>query len=162
MANEGFNLIPIQKNISWNSCHTLYFTSKDRVIQNKLIGLVAQKEILINNIFYHTCLSTSTRSDEELLSVTIINTPNLSQETIISQVTSELKEYCGIKDLTFLKYYHIPKALPNRSNLHYDLKDAQSFFNNTVFVAGDQEINGSLNAAMLSGQSAALAVIKQI
>ena len=81
---------------------------------------------------------------------------------MIEQIIEELKDYCNIEDSVFLKIYRIPKALPSIFNIQYNNKCVEPFLNGKVFLAGDQQLNPSLNAAMLSGEAAAMAVIKEV
>jgi len=159
IANEGNSLINDKTECLWKSCDNFYFTTKGSVIKSKLIGLIPAKKSFINNIFYHTSLETSISSTSNLLSVTVINNKNLSEAMLLDQVVQELKDYCGIEDVCFLKNYRINKALPIITDNKYDVECVDSFSGNSVFFAGDQQLNPSLNAAILSGEAAAMAVI---
>ncbi|MEW7280162.1 FAD-dependent oxidoreductase [Aquimarina sp. 2201CG1-2-11] len=148
--------------LSWKSCDTLYFETETRVINKPLIGLLAAKGALINNICYHTALQTASHSKKELLSVTIIKKHNLDEQTLIEQVKDELKRYCKISTNRFLKRYSINKALPDLTNIQYEMLPSETKLTSTIFIAGDQQLNGSLNAAMVSGEKAALGVIESL
>ena len=71
----------------------------------------------------------------------------------------ELDILCKIKNVTFLKLYHIDKALPNLNNLEYELSPTETQLKEGIYLAGDVLLNASLNAAIISGERAALAVI---
>jgi len=86
----------------------------------------------------------------------------LDDQNLIKTVQKELKEFCGIQDAKFLKRYQIKKALPKISNLQYELSETETQLNSSVFLAGDLLLNGSLNAAMIAGEKAALGVIKTL
>ena len=144
----------------WKSCQTLYFETDHRVIRTALIGLIPQQGTLINNIFYHTSLKTKSSPSNELLSVTVIDRHQLSDEMLISRVKDELEEHCGIVSPEFMKMYSIPQALPNLQDLKYAMHPSESHLTPGIFLAGDTLLNGSLNAAMISGESAALAAIE--
>ncbi len=143
------------QDIKWKSCDTLYFTAEHKIFDESYIGLVADEDSLVNNIFYHTSIGTSSKGQGELLSVTVVKDHELSEEQLIAKVTDELDSLCGIKDLKFLKRYHIKKALPNLSDVSYDVEASHTMLANQIFLAGDVQVNGSLNAAMLSGERAA-------
>jgi protoporphyrinogen oxidase len=165
VATEASNLIPNLKNQStkWKSCNTLYFETESRIISKKLIGLIAKSGTLINNIFYHTSLDAVTKSTKELLSVTIIDNQNLPNDILIKEVERELKEYFGIDDsCKFIKQYNIPMALPQLNNLQYEMFPSETSLTSGIFLAGDTQLNGSLNAAMISGERAALGVIETL
>ena len=164
IATEASDLIPNFKNKStkWKSCCTLYFETRSREVKMALIGLIPQNGTLINNIFYHTSIETFTNSAKELLSVTVIDNQNLSNEMLIIQVERELKEYCGIGSCKFIKQYNIPMALPQLNKLQYEMFPSQTLLTSSIFLSGDTQLNGSLNAAIISGERAALGVIDAI
>lgn len=164
IATEASPLVSNLRNQSmpWKSCETLYFTVPEKIISKPLIGLNTTPESLINNIFFHTCLGTTTSGSEELLSVTIVKTHDLSEQELIEKAVHELEIQFNIKDVTFLKRYTIPKALPNMSNLQYEIAPSETRLTNSIFLAGDHMLNGSLNAAMMSGEMAAVAIIEDI
>ncbi len=161
VATDANGLIENLKNqhTEWKSCDTLYFETEKRTIKKPLIGLITKPGTLINNIFYHTSLVTNQKPQKELLSVTVIDRQKLSNETLINEVKRELKEQCGISTCTFIKQYTIPKALPNLEDLRYEMLPSETRLTSRIFLAGDAQLNGSLNAAIISGERAALAVV---
>lgn len=164
IATEPSQLIRNLKNQAreWHSCDTLYFETENRKINKKLIGLLPETNSLINNIFYPTSLETMVSGGKELLSVTVVNNKGLTGKELVTSVQKELSEYCGITSRTFIKHYHIPMSLPNLSQLQYEVPPSETRLTETIYLAGDQQINGSLNAAMLSGESAALGVLENL
>jgi protoporphyrinogen oxidase len=147
------------KNLSWKSCQTLYFTANKRVIEKPMIGLVSREDSLINNIFYHTSVATHSNNTEELLSVTVVKEHQLSEEQLIATVTKQLKEECHIDTITFLEIYNIKRALPDLKDIKYEVTPSETQLSSGIFLAGDVQLNGSLNAAMIAGEKAALQVI---
>lgn len=143
----------------WKSCYNLYFEVESKTISKPLIGLIADEDAIINNIFFHNSLETTSKGEKELLSVTVVKNTNLSETELITQVEQELEKYCNIKTTSHLKTYHIKQALPNLDNLQYDLAASETQIKPTIFLAGDYLLNGSLNAAMLSGERAAQGLI---
>lgn len=162
IATDAGQLLPNFKRetLNWKSCVTLYFETEKRVITKPLIGLLPKEKNLINNIFYHTSLETSIQSQKELLSVTVVDNQNIKDQELIDKVQSELKEHFNIEVMRLIKQYEIPQALPDLQNIKYSLTTAETRYSDQIFLAGDTLVNGSLNAAMLSGESAALAVIE--
>ncbi len=162
IATEASNLIPNLKNqsVDWKSCDTLYFTAPKRNIEKPFIGLISNADTLINTIFYHSSIAMEHCGKDELLSVTVVKEHQLSEEELVAQVKRELQRECGIKNLRFLKRYQIPKALPQLRNLQYDATPSETQLNERIFLAGDVQLNGSLNAAMLSGEKAALGLVQ--
>ena len=162
VATDACDLMSSDKHqtVAWKSCKTLYFETDHREIRASLIGLIPQPGTLINNIFYHTSLDTVSNTNKDLLSVTVIEYRNLSDEMLILGVQDELQEHCGIVSTKFIKLYSIPKALPKLQNLKYELNPSDMCLTPGVFLAGDTLLNGSLNAAMVSGERAAHAAIE--
>lgn len=148
-----------RKEIKWNSCHNFYFDTDGRVIDKAMIGLIPHPDALINNVHYPTGLTKKSSSGQQLLSVTVVKDHNLTDEGLINKVKEDLQKYCGITTSRLIKKYNIPKALPALNNLKYDLPIAETRLTDTIFMVGDTLLNGSLNAAMLSGETAALGVI---
>jgi protoporphyrinogen oxidase len=164
VATEASGLISNlkQQSTAWKSCVTLYFETNSRVIDQKLIGLIPKSGAFINNIFYNTSLETVTDPQNELLSVTVIDTQGLSNASLIEAVKTELNECCGITATNFIKLYNIPKALPKLRDLKYEMTPSETRLTDSLFLAGDTQLNASLNAAMISGERAALGVIASI
>lgn len=160
IATDPSQFTPDQKPTNWKSCDTLYFKSKKRAIRQKLIGLIAEEGSLINNLFYPTCLGQSQPHQEELLCVTALDSQGLEEDGLVQRVKHELEEYCDIRDITLVKVMRIPQSLPDRGDLQYHLDQSQTFHHGTVLIAGDQELNSSLNAAILSGETAAHQLVK--
>ena len=164
VATEASGLVPNLNNqaTEWKSCDTLYFETKESVIAKPIIGLIPDKDALINNIFYPMSLTTGQAGTNELLSVTVVKKHGLSQEELVAQVMSELERHCGIVSCTFLKQYTIPMALPKLDNLQYNMLPSETRLTSSIFLSGDTQLNGSLNAAMISGERAALGVIETL
>ena len=164
VATEASTLIENLSNqpLEWNSCETLYFETKTRVVSKPIIGLVANNTALINNLFYHTSLKNNGNPENELLSVTVVKNHNLSPKALIAKVEEELDQHCNIKAHKFLKKYTISKALPKINSLQYELSPSETRLTSHIFLSGDTQLNGSLNAAMISGERAALGLIQGI
>jgi protoporphyrinogen oxidase len=164
IATDASALISNLKNqgTDWKSCDTLYFETKKSVINKPLIGLISDENTLINNIFYHTSVATSTKTTKELLSVTIVRQHPLDEKTLVEKVIAELHSKCGIAEVTFLKRYQIKKALPKLTNLQYEISNTETKLKSSIFLAGDQLLNASLNAAMIAGERAAMGVIQTL
>jgi protoporphyrinogen oxidase len=161
IATEASQLVANLKNqeTSWKTCDTLYFKTSDKIISKPLIGLIADKNALINNLFYHTSIKTTSKGEGELLSVTIVKNHTLSEKKLIEKITKELEDVCGVTNATFIKRYQIKKALPKLDNLQYEISSTETKLTSSIFLAGDQLLNGSLNAAMIAGERAAMGVI---
>jgi len=157
VATEASNLIPNLSNTNphWKSTQTLYFEVDAATIFNRnMIGLLAnQPEALINSI----CFPHSEKTTK-LLSVTLVKTHNHSEFELITAVKEELKKHFNIEVIKYLKTYTINKALPNLDNVAYQIHPTETQLTESIYIAGDTTLNGSLNAAMLSGELAAKAI----
>ena len=164
VATEASGLISNLKNQSteWKACTTLYFETETRVIEKKLIGLIPKSGTFINNIFYNSSLKCAINPKKEVLSVTVIDDQGLSGKALIEAVQTELKELCGIIPKAFIKLYNIPRALPKLKDLKYEMTPSETRLTDRLFLAGDTQLNASLNAAMISGERAALGVIESL
>ncbi|MDG1803889.1 MAG: hypothetical protein P8H68_02525, partial [Flavicella sp.] len=58
--------------------------------------------------------------------------------------------------------YFIKKALPDLKRIKYSIEPENTKLSKELFLAGDTLLNGSLNAAMISGEKAALGVVAEI
>ena len=164
IATEPRKLVnTVNKKVTeWQSCDTLYFETENRVINKPLIGLIPEKDAVINNIFYHTSLDSDLNGNKELLSVTVVDNQNLPSDKLIQRVQTELKQYCGINTSKLIKHYNIPMSLPKLKELKYNALPSQTRLTDTIFLAGDLQLNGSLNAAMIAGEKAALGVLDNL
>ena len=162
IATEASRLLPLlnKKAVLWKSCVNFYFETEKRIIQKPLIGLICEKGSLVNNIFYTTSISSELRTKKELRSVIVIDTQNLKGEALLKQVKKELKDLCGIDTGQLVKQYTIPMALPNLTNINHELNPVDIQIGKSLFLAGDTILNGSLNAAFISGETAALQLAK--
>lgn len=161
ITSGASELLPNLRNqsVEWKSCYNLYFEVENKTISKPLIGLISDEDALVNNIFFHNNLETTSKGNKELLSVTVVKNTNLSEIELTKTVEQELQKFCKIKTTRHVKTYHIPRALPNLNNLQYDIAPTETQIKPTIFLAGDYLLNGSLNAAMVSGESAARGLI---
>ncbi|GGG39793.1 oxidoreductase [Croceivirga lutea] len=142
---------PLNENVKWKSCHNFYFRTAAKTFDTGIIALIADENSLVNNMYY---LFTT---DYPVLSVTVVKETNLSLLELEKQVRKELQEYCGLEVGMLLKHYEITKALPELPTVTMHPKATSQ--PEGVFKAGDYTLNGSLNAAMASGEAAAYAAI---
>ena len=148
-------LLNYHSSLTWTSCDNLYFTAEARQIEGPTIGLNANPNGLVNNIFYPTSIETAQKGEKELLSVTIVKQHDYPKEELVAEVERELADDFNISGLTFLRQYKIERALPVLSDLQYERDPSENLITERMAVAGDFNLNGSLNAAMDSGEKAA-------
>lgn len=160
IATDASHLIPNLKkqDILWKSVYNYYVSVKQRAFKEPMIALIADDEALVNNIYYVS----NPNAEEHLLSVSIVKPHNLSKEELKEKITEDLRSFAGIDTVEFKQCYHIEKALPVMQTVSYMLPKSETQLKDQIFLAGDHLANGSLNAAMLNGESAAQAVISKI
>jgi len=162
VATEASGIIPnlSSTKIEWKCSQTLYFeVEKTTVFDKQMIGLLAnESNAVINSIYFPFTKNTK----HKLLSVTVVKKHKYSEFELIQQVERELNEYFTIKPIRYLKTYEIPKSLPNLEDMRYDVHFSEMQLTGNIFLAGDTMLNGSINAAMLSGELAAKAVHEKI
>ena len=155
--------VGIGKQQDWKTCDTLYFTTTQRVIKSKLIGLLGKDDCLVNNVLYPTNLQQhAPEVNKHLLSVTVVKDHNLNDAALVAQVTQELQQHFKITDLQLLKHLKIEKALPWLNAPLHDMPDEVLRPMDGVYLAGDTTLNASLNAAMRAGETAAAAVVRDL
>ncbi|AXO79302.1 FAD-dependent oxidoreductase [Olleya aquimaris] len=162
IATEASNVLEIKQTMTWKSCDTLYFEVEKDTIKRPIIGLVTNSNALINNIFYTTSIATSSSNNSNVLSVTIVKAHNLDQTKLIQSVQDELKTYCNIVTKRFIKRYKIKKALPNLKQVSHSSNSSEFKYSDTIYLAGDTQLNGSINAAMSSGETVAKHIIETL
>jgi protoporphyrinogen oxidase len=133
--------------IAWNACTNLYFTCAANTLAKPIIGLVADEFALINNIYF-------IESETPIVSVTVVKKHTYTEAQLVPAIQKELKQYCNIEAIECIKIFNISHALPSRVSTNYLPSIADMTINNFTFLAGDYLANGSLNAAMLSGEMA--------
>ena len=137
----------------YNMVKTLYFSSRIEPAKGDYIHLFPCDD-LINNIAVPTRISSSyTRNSDHLISVTILDNA-LPEVDLIKEVQNRLMNYYGggRGDLEFLKYLEIKKG--TLSQLVGQFNRPRSVQDN-IFIAGEQDTNGSIEGAVLSGLNVA-------
>lgn len=162
IATEASNVLGIKQTMTWKSCDTLYFEVEKDTIKKPIIGLVTNSNALINNIFYTTSIATSSSNNSNVLSVTIVKAHNLDETKLIQTVQDELKTYCNIVTKRFIKRYRINKALPDLKQVSHISNSSEFKYSDTIYLAGDTQLNGSINAAMSSGETVAKHIIETL
>lgn len=154
------NTIP-SNNHNWHNSDCYYFEHDGpRLIEEQRIGLNANKNQFINNIFYPSSITKpDNKKDKELISLTVVDRKNLSTEELKTQVEQELIANFGLKNLKFIKHYSIPKSLPN---LEAPSHKAEMELKGNSISVGDFLSNGSQNAACKTGEEVSDLLVKSM
>ena len=153
---EGHNL----SSVKWKSCVNFYFEIEKKSLRNGLIGLLPGKNTVINNIFFVSGIKSKFTGAKQLLSVTVIDSKSFSNGNLIDRVKYELKKYCRINVIRLISQFNITKSLPDLHDISNTKTPSEFQISNSIFLAGDHELNPSLNAAITSGEMSALQLIK--
>lgn len=163
IAGDPSAIMPqYQSDVSWNSTLQLYFSGPKGPLSRKKIGLSFSKDGLISNV---ACLSQVQPSygngQSELYQVSLREELKASEQEMVEKIKRELQLIVGngLRDWKFLRSYHVRHSLPRLSNLAYERPFEESRLADGIYIAGDHLLNPSLNAAMLSGELAAKALI---
>ncbi|WP_235295995.1 FAD-dependent oxidoreductase [Portibacter marinus] len=143
---DGIIIAYANQSLNRKGCSTFYFEVKNRILENQVIGLLAESNTITNSFHYLS---------DHILSVTTLG--NDSDRNITDQeIRSELHKYCGIEVDKLIKRYDIPQSLPVLKNIgEGNRADLKIIGDVPVTHAGDHLYYGSLNAAMYSGEVAA-------
>jgi len=112
--------------VTWKSTSNLYFYSNRRLRENRLINLVSDPTSLINTY-------------------------------AVAQAEQDLLRHSSLPNnsLRFLKHYVVEQALPRIHPVSFRYDPTHARVADRIFLAGDQQLNGSLDAALRSGRLAA-------
>jgi len=145
----------------WQNCYNLYFEhSAPAIIKQARIGLNANENRLINNIFYPSVhQSPQDKKGKSLISVTVLNSNGLKEIQIIEKVIQELRADFNVKDARLIKMYEIPYALPKLDGPVNTISFDQS---TKTFEVGDFLMNGSQNAACKIGEMVAERILEDL
>ncbi len=144
-------------NNAWKSCMCIYFEVDQTNIPKETIALVSDSGKYTNNLYAYT----DATSEKTILSVTVLEYSDVSVQQLLEAVETEVKQYTGAKQVTYIKHYDIVQALPDIQDLKMTMAPESTEVMASVFVAGDAQLNGSLNAAMEAGRVAAQALLSK-
>lgn len=148
--------------IEWKSTTNLYFYSNRRLKENRLINLVSDPTSLINTYAVLDEVAPTYKLKKQggsLISVTLREA--ITRESQIGQAEQDLLRHSklGNDDLRFLQRYDVTQALPELNPVTFQYAPTHSRVIDRIFLAGDHQLNGSLDAALRSGRLAAEAVL---
>lgn len=150
---------PINEKPQWKSCDNLYFEVKQGVLPTDLITLLPDENQWVNNLHL---LPQKTAKGTQVVSVTVVKSHKMTSEKLQRVVSGELKTYSNLTVGSLLNHFHIPNALPEVKPLKTP-STMTSFKNQEgVYMAGDFNFYGSLNAAMEAGELAAFEIAKNL
>lgn len=138
----------------------MYFSLQKSFMLRPMIGLLPGEHLVNNIVFMDDVSKAYSSNGRALLSVSVLES-DLEEKELVKAVQGELEAISGIKGeyFKFVKSYAISYALPNLDDLKYSVPMTECKITDHVYLAGDYLLNGSINAAMTSGSTAAEAVV---
>lgn len=149
--------------VRWKASTNLYYYSSRRLKENRLINIVFDPTSTINTFSVLDEVAPSYMGEKRggsLISITLKKA--LASEEDLAQVEQDLLRHSRLPSdaLTFLQRYDVRQALPDLHYIEHSYTPSHSRLTDRVFLAGDQQLNGSLDAAMRSGRLAAKALLE--
>ena len=149
--------------LEWKSTTNLYFYSSRRLKENRLINLVSDPTSLINTYTVLDEVAPSYKTEGQggsLISVTLRE--GMARASQVAQAEQDLLRHSRLPNdsLRLLKQYEVRRALPRLATVSFSYDPTHSRIVNRTFLAGDHQLNGSLDAAMRSGRLAAQGLLR--
>lgn len=135
-----------------------YFVSDQAPYPGPYIALNTKPEALVNNFCVMSNVSNAyAPPGQVLLTASTVGGSEWSDEELTSKIREELRTWFGgtTAHWQHLKTYRISYALPNQQHAQLQAPDAAFKLRDGLYVCGDHLLNGSINAAMVSGRRAA-------
>ncbi|MCP9236699.1 NAD(P)/FAD-dependent oxidoreductase [Lewinella sp. JB7] len=141
----------------WKSTTNLYYYSTRRLKENRLINLVADPTSTINTFSVLDEVAPTYKLRKQGGSLISVTLKESRDGDSLAQAEQDLLRHSRLPNdaLSFLRRYDVKHALPQLDSVAFSYDPTHSRLIDRVFLAGDQQLNGSLDAAMRSGRLAA-------
>lgn len=140
----------------------IYFEANEAPTKKAVVILNAStKKKWVNNL---TVLSNVSKAyapkGKVLISVSFNGIPTIDDATLAENMKQELKQWYGekVNSWKMLKAYRIEYALPTQESVRNTIAASEIKISDTLFICGDNLLNGSINAALKTGRLAAEAM----
>jgi phytoene dehydrogenase-like protein len=138
---------------------TIYFEAKEAPTNKAVVLLNAStRKKWVNNLTVMSNVSKAyAPNGKVLISVSYNGIPSVDDETLAANMKQELKQWYGekVNSWKMLKAYRIEYALPTQESVRNKIAPAEIKISDTLFICGDNLLNGSINAALKTGRLAA-------
>ncbi len=165
LAVEGnstlLNGIDNNVNSTFVSVQNFYFELDQAPIKEPFLILNADANSIINNLCFVSRIAPDYAPlGKEILSVTVLENQKIDSET----VKKELFKLFGteVAKWSFVRKIDIPYALPAQNRIKSERSENEIRIKENMYLAGDFNLYGSLNAAMQSGREAAELLLKNL
>ena len=140
----------------------IYFEANEAPTKKAVVILNAStKKKWVNNL---TVLSNVSKAyapkGKVLISVSYNGIPTVDDATLAENMKQELKQWYSekVNSWKMLKSYRIEYALPTQESVRNTIAASEIKISDTLFICGDNLLNGSINAALKTGRLAAEAM----
>ncbi len=142
--------------VHWQSSHTIYFEADKAPHNKKLVGIVAKKNALVNNIsvMSNVCKAYAPANKHQI-AVSIFG--DVYSKDVETKIKTECESWFGkqTSEWKYIKHFHIKNALPNQQQVRFTFDKTACKMGEHIYCAGDYMLNGSIDAALKSGRLAA-------
>ena len=158
-ANElSKKFFPNQKMAS-HQVTNIYFESNEAPTEKAVVVLNASThKKWVNNLTVMSNVSKAyAPKGKVLISVSYNGIPNIDDVALAENMKQELKQWYGekVNNWKMLKSYRIEYALPVQKSVRNQIPVSEIKISDTLFICGDNLLNGSINAALKTGRLAA-------
>lgn len=137
----------------------IYFEANDAPTEKAVVVLNAStNKKWVNNMTVVSNVSKAyAPKGKVLISVSYNGIPTIDDATLAENMKQELKLWYGenVKSWKMLKAYRIEYALPTQESVRNTIHASDIKISDTLFICGDNLLNGSINAALKTGRLAA-------
>ena len=140
----------------------VYFEATEAPTKKAVVILNASKnKKWVNNLTIMSNVSSAyAPKDKVLISVSYNGIPIIDDAALAENMKQELKKWYGekINSWKMLKTYRIEYALPTQQSVRNEIPASEIKISDSIFICGDNLLNGSINAALKTGRLAAEAM----
>ena len=140
----------------------IYFEANEAPTEKAVVILNAStKKKWVNNL---TVISNVSKAyapkGKVLISVSFNGIPTIDDTILAEYMKQELKQWYGekVNSWKMLKAYRIEYALPTQESVRNTIDASEIKISDTLFICGDNLLNGSINAALKTGRLVAEAM----
>jgi len=153
--------VPKQK-MTAHQVTNIYFEAKEAPTKKAVVLLNASlHKKWVNNLTVMTNVSKAyAPKGKILISVSYNGIPDFDDAVVAENMKQELKQWYGekVNNWKMLRGYRIDYALPTQESVRNTIAASEIKISDTLFICGDNLLNGSINAAMKTGRLAAEAM----
>jgi phytoene dehydrogenase-like protein len=140
----------------------IYFEANEAPTEKAVVILNAStKKKWVNNLTVMSNVSKAyAPKGKVLISVSYNGIPRIDDATLAEKMKKELQQWYGekVNSWKMLKAYRIEYALPTQESVRNEIAATEIKISDTLFICGDNLLNGSINAALKTGRLAAEAM----